>query len=189
VRIRAAALADAPGIAEVHVQAWHEAYRELVPEEMLAALSVAENTRMWRDILASPNAIVLVAEWADLVDAGAAADDGTQPHALAGFGAAGPARDRALGTSGEVTAIYLLEAVKRRGFGRALFAGLTRALAERGHRSAGAWVLAGNTPARKFYAALGGRAGATRTLAHVSAELEEVAYVWPDLYAPAARLG
>ena len=88
-----------------------------------------------------------------------------------------------------MTAIYLLDAVKRRGLGRALFEALMRALAARGHRSAGLWVLAGNATARRFYEAVGGRIGATRDVERDLALLHEVAYVWDDLasHRPASR--
>jgi hypothetical protein len=42
VTVRAATLADAEGIARVHVDAWRWAYRGDVPDAFLAALSVAE---------------------------------------------------------------------------------------------------------------------------------------------------
>jgi len=182
VHIRAATPAEAAAIAKVHVQAWHETYRGLVPAELLAMLSVERNTRMWRDIigLGAEATTVLVAEHAD-----ERADEHADERlgAIVGFGAAGSARDAALGTAGEVTAIYLLDEVKRRGIGRALFAGLLRALAARGHRSAGLWVLASNMQARRFYETLGGRPGATREFEHTGAVLHEVAYVWDDLAA------
>src|SRR5437762_2189789 len=95
---------------------------------MLAALAIEENTRMWRNILASPDAIVLVAERVDTVNAAEADGGKSAEPVIVGFGSAGAARDAALGVTGEVSAIYLLDAVKRRGLGRALFTGLMRAL-------------------------------------------------------------
>src|SRR5262249_59084004 len=50
-RIRAATPADACAIARVHVQAWQETYRGLVPDAMLDALSVKRNTGMWETII------------------------------------------------------------------------------------------------------------------------------------------
>lgn len=166
-RIRAAALADAPAIAHVHVQAWRESYCGLVPEAMLDALSVERNTGMWQAIIGhDPPAIVQVAE----TDTG-----------IVGFGCAGKARDARLGTSGEVSAIYLLDAIKRRGVGRTLFVSLLHALAASGHASVGLWVLAVNAPTRGFYEALGGRVGAERILEGAHGDLDEISYVWDDL--------
>ena len=82
-----------------------------------------------------------------------------------------------------MTAIYLLDRVKRRGIGRALFAGLDARARERGHRSAGLWVLASNVEARRFYEGVGGRVSVTREDEHSAATLHEIAYVWDDLAA------
>ena len=167
LRIRAATPADAQAIARVHVQAWAESYRGLVPDAMIEALSVERNARMWTATLdRGEKAVVHVVE----VDAD-----------IVGFGSAGEARDARLGTPGEVSSIYLLDRVKRRGIGRALLTSLLRALAGCGHSSAGLWVLAGNEPTRRFYEALGGRSGGTRVVEGSHGEMHEVAYVWDDL--------
>jgi len=166
-RIRAATKADVPAIARVHVQVWNESYRGLVPDALLAALSVERNARMWETIIDSgeQTATHVVETDADIV----------------GFGSATKARDERLGTSGEVTSIYLIDRIRRRGLGRALFASLLRTLAERGHASVGLWVLVNNAPTRRFYEALGGRPAAARTLENSHGDLPEIAYVWDDL--------
>jgi L-amino acid N-acyltransferase YncA len=168
LRIRAAHPADAHPIARVHVQAWHESYRGLIPDATIAALSVERSADMWTDILAQeqPASVVLVVE---------------RGHEIVGFGSAGTARGVALGTTSEIMAIYLLDAVKRRGAGRSLLTGLLHVLAARDHRSAGLWVLADNHGTRRFYEALGGRMGATREADDGPVRMREIAYVWDDL--------
>jgi ribosomal protein S18 acetylase RimI-like enzyme len=166
-RIRTAVLADAHAIARVHVQAWHETYRGLVPDALLDALSVERNTGLWQAIIGQGEQVVT-----HVVEAEAG---------IVGFGSAGKARDARLGASGEVSAIYLLAEIKRRGIGRTLFASLLRALAAGGHTTVGLWVLASNAPTRRFYEALGGRIGAERILVHDHGDLSEIAYVWDDL--------
>ena len=173
VRIRAAVPADAQAIARVHVEAWRESYRGLVPERVIEALSVNRNAGMWAAILAGgASSIVHTVE-----RLGIAADEAE----LVGFGSATDARSPKLGASGEITAIYLLESVKRRGIGRRLLTGLLGALAERGHRSAGLWVLVDNLGTRRFYEALGGRPGAPRLVTDGPAAMHEIAYIWDDL--------
>ena len=176
VRIRAATLTDAEAVARVHVHAWRESYRGLVPDDLIAALSVERNTQQWQTIIGAGEAsIALVVERV-------AEEAGRQGTAtIVGFGAACDARSPELGTSGEVTAIYLLEAYKRRGIGRRLFTGLLQALAARGHRSACLWVLVDNHATRHFYEALGGRAGSQRIATDGPAPMHEIAYVWDDL--------
>jgi GNAT superfamily N-acetyltransferase len=153
------------------VQAWHESYPGLVPDAMLEALSVERNTGMWTTILDSGDKVAV-----HVVEVETSEGDG-----IVGFGSAGDARDQALGTSGEVTAIYLLDRIKRRGIGRILFASLINALAARGHVSVGLWVLVNNAPTRRFYEALGGRPGPTRIIERSHGELNEIAYRWDDL--------
>jgi GNAT superfamily N-acetyltransferase len=168
LRIRAANAADANAIARVHVQAWHESYRGLVANEVLAALSVERNTQMWRAVLdGAEGSIVHVVE---------------RENEIVGFGSAGRARSPLLGTGSEIMAIYLLDAVKRGGLGRRLLAGLFGALAAQGHGSAGLWVLIDNHGTRRFYEAMGGRTGAERELGPPIA-MREIAYVWDDLAA------
>jgi ribosomal protein S18 acetylase RimI-like enzyme len=173
VRIRTAVPADARTIARVHVQSWRESYRGLVPDHMIEALSVERNTRMWATIVAAVDStIVHVVERFGIE---------THEPEMVGFGSAADARGTDLPTSGEITAIYLLDKVKRRGLGRTLLSGLLGALAERGHRSAGLWVLVENHVARQFYQALGGRAGPKRLVTDAPAEMREIAYVWDNL--------
>jgi ribosomal protein S18 acetylase RimI-like enzyme len=160
--------ADAGAIARVHVQAWFESYRGLVPDDVIAALSVERNAQMWATILDDDAAASIVRVVED--------DD-----SIVGFGSACAARSPALGASGEVTSIYLLNVIKRQGIGRRLFTGLLTSLAARGHTSVGLWVLVNNQGTRRFYEALGGRPGATRDLNNGPAVLHEIAYVWDDL--------
>jgi GNAT superfamily N-acetyltransferase len=181
VRIRAAIPGDAPAIARVHVEAWRESYRGLVPEHVIEVLSVNRNVGMWAAILAGGHAsIVHVVERLGIV---------ADVPELVGFGSATDARSAELGASGEITAIYLLESVKRLGIGRILLNGLLGALAERGHRSAGLWALVDNHSTRRFYEALGGRPGPPRLVTDGPTDMHEIAYIWNDLssFAPSAR--
>jgi ribosomal protein S18 acetylase RimI-like enzyme len=173
VRIRPAIPGDAQAIARVHVEAWRESYRALMPEHVIEALSVDRNAGMWAAVLAGgASSIVHVVERVGIAAEGAE---------LVGFGSARDARSPALGASGEITAIYLLESFKRRGIGRMLLKGLLGALAERGHRSAGLWALVENHGTRRFYEALGGHPGSPRLVTDGPADMYEIAYIWDDL--------
>ena len=170
VSVRKATLADVDGIARVHVQAWRESYRDLMPQAALDGLSVERRAVQWRGTLGDPNspASVYVA---------------VQDGAVCGFGSAGKTRWTGLATDGEISALYLLDAIKRRGVGRRLFRALIRRLAAQGFRSAGLWVLAAHAPARGFYEAMGGRSGERRTERRGELVLDEIAYLWDDLAA------
>jgi GNAT superfamily N-acetyltransferase len=173
VRIRAADAADARTIARVHVQAWRESYRGLVPDPVIEALSVERNGAMWTDILAAGDtSIVHVVERLGI---------GSDEPDLVGFGSAADARGSELGASGEIIAIYLLDRVKRCGIGRRLLSGLLAALAARNHRSAGLWVLVEHHGARRFYETLGARTGTQRIVTGGPVEMHEISYIWNDL--------
>jgi GNAT superfamily N-acetyltransferase len=172
--IRPASRADIERIAFIHVQAWRETYRGLVPDALLAGLSVDQRVAAWSDMLdaAERAPAILVAE-----------ADGT----IVGFGSACRTRDERLGTDGEVTSIYLLDGSKRRGIGRRIFVELLAWLGERGCRSVGLWVLDTNVVARRFYEAMGARTGPTKVDQRPDATLHEIAYVWDDVRSTVLR--
>jgi L-amino acid N-acyltransferase YncA len=107
LNIRRATLADVDGIAGAHVQAWRESYGALVSETALDARPIEQRAEQWRDTLGEPDSptFVHVAE---------------QDGIVCGFGSAGKVRWTGLSTDSEVSALYLLDAVKRRGVGRTL---------------------------------------------------------------------
>jgi ribosomal protein S18 acetylase RimI-like enzyme len=170
VSIRKARLADVDGIAHVHVQAWRESYRDLMPQAALDGLSVDRRAAQWRGTLGAADSPTLVR---------VAVQDGV----VCGFGSAGRVRWTGLSTEAEISALYLLDAVKRQGIGRRLFRRLIRELAAQGFKSAGLWVLTENAPARRFYEAMGGRTGEARVERRGELVLDEIAYLWDDLAA------
>lgn len=164
VEIRAALPGDARAIAEVHVAVWRSTYAGLMPDEVLQDLSVERRQTMWTDILTAH---------ADILPALVAEGSGI---GICGFGNCGPLRgDPVPGFDGEFKTLYLLPAYQRRGIGRGLFCRLATLLAERGHGSAIAWVLAGN-PAFAFYEAMGGELCAQRADEVFGAVAEEIGY-------------
>ncbi len=166
--LRPATLCDVDGIACVHVQAWRESYGELIPQAALDALSIEKRAAQWRHTLGNPDRSTFVAEAGGTV---------------CGFASGGGILWSRLSTGSEVSALYLLDTVKRRGVGRALFQAELTALAGRGFTSAGLWVLTGNSPARRFYEAMGGRAAESRIDTMGGLALDEISYVWDDLAA------
>jgi GNAT superfamily N-acetyltransferase len=164
--IRPAEPTDAPGIAEVHVRSWQDAYRGLLPQDYLDNLDVVHRREGWDRILATtgwPRTGAFVAE---------------DSHAIIGFTHVGPTRDqdepRAVG---EVTAIYVLSRAWGTGAGRALMAGAVSTLADAGFAEASLWVLDANTRARRFYELAGWAAdGADRVEELRGFPLREVRY-------------
>lgn len=167
--VRPALPTDADAIAAAHVAAWREAYGDLLPEAVLAGLTVAARAAQWRQTLTRTPAThdVFVAE------SGA---DG-----ILGFISGGARRGQGLVSDAEVYALYVRAQAQRQGLGRELMRVLAATLGERGFQSLGLWVLRENAAARGFYARLGGRPGGERQDVETGHTVIETAYEWPDL--------
>ena len=167
VKVRKAALVDAPAIARVHVASWKSTYAGILPEEFLASLAVDDREKMWSQVLGQDNGRthVLVAE--------------LERFGVVGFAALGPERAGDEEYDSELSAIYILEEHQRRGAGQLLFRAGVNALAEDGYNSMLLWVLSQN-PACRFYEAMGGVPVRSRTISVGGQTYEEIGYGWRD---------
>src|SRR5579871_786304 len=148
LNVREAALHEADAIGAVHVAAWRETYRGLIPDAILETLDTAARVRYWRSILedASSPVRIFVAE----------SDEG-----VVGFSCGGPERTGRTDYTSDLYAIYVLQRAHGRGLGRRLFEAVTEYLRGTGHRSMIVWVLERN-PACGFYQAMGGKRVGTK---------------------------
>src|SRR5438093_285454 len=97
--LREATKSDAGAIGAVHVASWRETYTVILPDDMLAGLSVETQTAMWSKILGDPAAF-----------GGAAVVVAEESGRIIGFGSCGQQRDQQLadaGFGGEIGAIYV----------------------------------------------------------------------------------
>ncbi len=164
ITIRRASAGDAGGIAAVHVEAWRETYRGLIPDAYLDRLDVLSRTRRQADrLLSEREEATFVAESAG----------GIVGFAICGRGRGGPDP-----RWGEVQALYLLDRAKGRGGGRRLMASCSRWLEERGRLPFLVWVLTANFRAIGFYRHLGGRPAAGKLERFGTALLPETALVF-----------
>ncbi|MGG7570562.1 GNAT family N-acetyltransferase [Streptomyces sirii] len=141
--------ADIDAVAAVRVRGWQAAYRGLMPQAYLDAMSVAadaERRRSWFG-RRPPEVSDLVAErdgeivgW---ISVGPARDPGLTPEPTAA-----PAAER---PAGEVYALYLSPGVIGTGVGRSLLAAGTARPRASGFRTLYLWVLRDNARARRFY--------------------------------------
>jgi ribosomal protein S18 acetylase RimI-like enzyme len=173
VTIRIASLADVQALAGAHVASWRETYAGMMPDELLASLSVDARAAMWTKVLDEPltpaSTVVYVAEL---------------ENRIAGFGSCGAQRTEALKQrfyDGEIIAIYVLKAFQRHAIGRKLLSALASHLSQSGFAAASLWVLRDNTPARQFYERYGAQVIAEREDVRKDAVLSEVAYGWTRL--------
>jgi GNAT superfamily N-acetyltransferase len=163
--IRSATLADARGIAQVHVASWKTTYQGIVPQDYLDALDVAVRTERWEEEFARGGSHIFVAE-----------DAGT----ICGFISGGLLREPIGHYDVEIYAVYVLADEQRRGIGRELMRALASVFAESGFARPLVWVLVEN-PSRHFYARLGGKPITEKQIQIGGAELMEVAYGWESL--------
>ena len=163
--VRAATNDDVLAMAQVHIASWRETYPGLLPEPMLARLSIASEAIRRQRMLDRPSALAwalaFVAEHqGEVVAYGSCNNQRTGPIYVRGF-------------TGEVSELYVLRKAQRQGAGSLLMAAMARALLERGHRGFALWVLEQNAPARRFYERLGGTLIGER-----HSGPDEVAYGW-----------
>ena len=162
--VRDALVADAAGIARVHVETWRAAYAGIVPDAVLAGLSIEQRTQRWQESIAN-----LPADHYCFV---AAAGDGQ----VVGFASGGPELREDPYYKGELYALYVLPQYQGRGMGRALLQAGAAWLRQRGFSNMLIWVLKDNQAGRAFYAALGGRPVREMPIAIGGTLLQEVGY-------------
>lgn len=118
---------------------WLSAYRGILPDERLDALTVDDQWELWNSTLfRRPSRTNLVLE-----------DEGL----VRGWCAVGPARDDDEDPrhTGEVYGLYVHPEAQHQGCGTALLAHAHNLFRERGCRETVLWVLDRNTRARGFY--------------------------------------
>ena len=179
MRIRAAVVEDAPALGRVMVASWLAAHRGQMPDaawqkrvdEWTPDVSAQGWVRVLTDQAenAGSRDVLLVAE-----------DDSRAVHAVV-YGTA--ADDDAAGRTAEIRALYVAPDLHRRGIGAALLRAAAAELASRGFRSLRLDVLTANSPARRFYEALGGREIGRGTFDEEGCPLPVTVYAWPDLLA------
>ncbi|HUM08474.1 MAG TPA: GNAT family N-acetyltransferase, partial [Acidocella sp.] len=144
IALRRARLADAPGIAAVHVATWRSAYANILPEDYLANLSVSRMARQYEHLIRLGFGVHVAASYSV-----------PGAPAVLGFSTSSRSRESQLG-EGEVEMLYVLDDYRDQGLGGQLLRASAKHLAKLGCRSAYAWVLRDN-PSRYFYQRLGGK--------------------------------
>lgn len=138
--LRRASPEDADSIASIHVDAWREAYRGLVPDELLDTLSESSRSMKWHQKIGDPppRSEIFVAE-----------TDGE----LVGFVSCGPCRDEDLRQLdvGEIYALYVDPNRWRRGTGSDLLRRAVRYFDHGEFECMALWVLEDNEAAQTFY--------------------------------------
>ena len=166
LQIRPMTIADCDRVSEIRVLGWQFAYRGLMPQPFLDALSAKADAerRQARFGQGDGSVLNLVASVGD---------------EIIGWAALGPYREGELRTGdAELYAIYLDPKHVGTGAGRALMQEALRQCAARGHDRVYLWVVRGNARARRFYEHAGFRAdGAEEPYEVEGVWVPEVRYV------------
>lgn len=169
VTIRQAKPEDAAEIANVHLNAWREAYKGQLDQEFLDWMPFTFKRRKqhWEETLAYHADHIFVAESAKGIVGFISLD-------ISG-------RDEDMKEWGEVGAIYLLERHKGKKIGLHLLKAGFSFLTAKGLTKAYCWMLKGN-PTGKFYESTGAKLNGREKLAKINNKDEvEVMYIWESL--------
>ena len=159
---------DASTLGHIQVTSWRSAFRNIASDEYLDDHVNEENqTNDWKEILADPAQVVLLAEAGDKI---------------VGYVWAHEEIDPAIAWNTELISMHILPEHKRQGIGKKLFRAVALQFGEQGCASLYLWVLEDNHPARKFYEALGGKLAGEHQIRLGDRELTEVVYEWKDIH-------
>jgi RimJ/RimL family protein N-acetyltransferase len=142
--VRAATLADARDLAEIHIAAWRSAYADHMPSEFLAGMRVEDRTAMWQKTLSEPSPLTFAVS----------VNQAGEPVAFCVYG---PSRDQdAKDTDiGELIALNVHPSQWRNGHGKTLCECVLAHAQRQGWPVITLWTLRGNARARAFYEKLG----------------------------------
>jgi L-amino acid N-acyltransferase YncA len=167
VQFRKAKSDDAMIIAQTHCASWLTTYRGLIADHVIVErTNVEKRARGWEPYLCDPETGVWIAF------------DNDVP--CLGFVSFGKRKSQDVNTDGQITSLYLLQTVQRKGVGRALIAIAMHEMLARKFKSACVEVLKDN-PAEKFYSAMGALHVFTGYLKEFGEDIIEHTYVWRDL--------
>ncbi|HEY9064706.1 MAG TPA: GNAT family N-acetyltransferase [Burkholderiaceae bacterium] len=144
MQIVPATLGDARAVAQIHVDSWRAAYRDILAADYLASLSVDKREAMWRRAIESGETHLLVAK-----------GGGDGRDVLGWISFAGCRDAGAPATQAEIWALYVAPRAWTLGVGRGLWAHARDRMRAQGYTSCSLWVFAQNERAIRFYRAAG----------------------------------
>lgn len=134
MKIRTAGPQDLERVCRIHAASWKTAYRGILPDGFLDALSY----HRWDGLeqMMADGLTVRVIE---------------SDENIFGCITFGAARDKDFSSWGEIVSFHLLQEARGKGFGRLLFQDGVRELGKYGYQKIYLWVLEENERARRFY--------------------------------------
>lgn len=162
ITIRAAERADAPQIAQVHDEAWREAYRGVIPGVALERMVERRGPSWWNRLVARQRGVLVL----------------QVGSTIAGYTTLGANRSSSVRVRGEVYELYLDPVYQGLGFGGRLFDAAQSHLGAQGLRPFITWVLEDNERAVGFYEAMGGERVARGVERFDGGACRKLAYAW-----------
>ena len=169
MRVREAMRADAAAIARLHLRNWRAAYRGIVPDDLLDAITEESRRQHWDRVLVERDGTEFVYIAED--------EDGR----LLGIASGGPEVGGDPHYHGELYVLHVRPDAQGRGVGRALMRAVARRLAAADITTLLVWMLRENHPARRFYAALGGQFVREQPAIFEGITLMDAGYGWLDI--------
>lgn len=173
ITIRTALIEDASSIAEVHIESWRQGYRGLLPERLLADLSVQQREVMWMGLLAKGKPLAIVVAEVD--------------GQVVGFATFGPCRNEKSGAADhELWALYVHPSHWSAGVGWALWQKSREDMVSEGAVTISLWSLERNERASRFYQGAGfdAQLGSRRAVRIGDAQFQQIR--WKLLTAPSS---
>jgi len=169
VQIRQARPGDEAEIANVHLNSWREAYRNLLPEDFLSQLPLSFKRRklfLKTAISEAQKYVLIVAETLE---------------GIVGFACLAKGRDLGQENKAELQALYLFAKYKGQGVGFKLLSAGFNQMRERGFKAGYCWVLEGN-PSIQFYKRTGAHFSGEEKIDIIGdQEVKELQFAWPTL--------
>ncbi len=164
--IREATMADAEGIAIVHVDCWRTTYKDIMPSDFLDNLSYGQRKELWKNNISNDENYVYVAE--------------NNEGKIVGFISGGKREKNKVEASGDLTAIYILENFQTMGLGKKLIKELFFNFDELGFKTIFVEVLEDNK-SRYFYEAFGAELLKAEKIKMAGSDLNLLVYEWKDI--------
>ena len=161
--IREATIADAEGIAKVHVDSWKTTYKNIVPTDFLDKLSYEQRTELWTRNLSEEGNIAFVVE--------------NLAGQIVGFTSGSISKEK---DTGHLATIYILKQYQEMGIGKKLIKEIFSKFDVLGFQSILVEVLEDND-ARLFYQALGATLLKSEQTKMAGTELCLLIYEWKDI--------
>lgn len=175
--IRAASETDAPAMGHIMVDTYMAAHRDHMPAEAWAKRAQEWTPEVSAQGWASSLRDIATCTGQHECIYVAVEEDGE----IIGLAMGGPANADELPQTGAVYALYVSMSHQGRGIGRRLVQTVAADLAGHGMTALQIGCLAANTPARRFYEALGGCLAGERLFDEEGIMLPEVVYEWADI--------